>query len=873
MPKKLLLVDAPYHAFRAYHGIQSDMRAPDGFPTRALFGFARVLLAMLRDEQPDYIALVFDVGDSFRNALLPDYKGQRPDMPADLREQWGELAPLAEAFGFVVIAMPGTEADDVIGTLAVRFGSPEVDVLIVSGDKDFGQLVNDHIHIYDPIKKLESGPAEVRERWGVGPERIIDLLSLMGDTVDNVPGVPGVGEKKAAQFINAYGDVESVLASWEKIGGKTGQSVRDSADIVRLAKVLVTIDVNQPVPHALEDLKLQPRNDAELSARLTRYNFRSMMADLKLDPGSVALTPVASTMQATAAVTARTVWGPAALQALTAELRGAGRVVVAVEDGLEKQARAVLAWDQGGERLAVVPLDDAGRVWLRELLADPTVPKTGYDVKALAHALATGGAGTGAALAGLVGDIKLADYLRVPEVTRSLADIYKRWFDAAMPLNDGPLNNGAGSAALATLRLDRLLEQELEKWQVERVYREIDLPVLSVLARMEDNGILLDTDALGKLSAELNGRLEVQIKEIHALAGGTFNLNSTHQLAQILFDKLGLKGGKKTKTGWSTDADTLDKLREEHPLPGAILNYRELYKLVHTYIDALPKFVAADGRIHTTFDPTVAATGRLSSSEPNLQNIPVRSDEGRRVRDCFIAAPGHVFLSADYSQIELRLLAHYCQTGPLVESFLNGEDIHRRTASEIFDVAQGLVSNEQRRAAKAINFGIVYGMGATRLANDLRIKRAEAQRYIEGYFARYPQVRLTMEAACARARENGFATTLYGRRRVVEGLDAANPMDRSAAERIAINTPIQGSAADLIKLAMLAVDKAIVGTSAKLLLQVHDELVLEVPEGEVEDVRGRVRAAMEGVRTFDGAALRVPLVAETGVSRTWGGAH
>ena len=637
--------------------------------------------------------------------------------------------------------------------------------------------------------------------------------------------------------------------------------------------MLVTIDVNQPVPHALEDLKLQPRNDAELSARLTRYNFRSMMADLKLDPGSVALTPVASTMQATAAVTARTVWGPAALQALTAELRGAGRVVVAVEDGLEKQARAVLAWDQGGERLAVVPLDDAGRVWLRELLADPTVPKTGYDVKALAHALATGGAGTGAALAGLVGDIKLADYLRVPEVTRSLADIYKRWFDAAMPLNDGPLNNGAGSAALATLRLDRLLEQELEKWQVERVYREIDLPVLSVLARMEDNGILLDTDALGKLSAELNGRLEVQIKEIHALAGGTFNLNSTHQLAQILFDKLGLKGGKKTKTGWSTDADTLDKLREEHPLPGAILNYRELYKLVHTYIDALPKFVAADGRIHTTFDPTVAATGRLSSSEPNLQNIPVRSDEGRRVRDCFIAAPGHVFLSADYSQIELRLLAHYCQTGPLVESFLNGEDIHRRTASEIFDVAQGLVSNEQRRAAKAINFGIVYGMGATRLANDLRIKRAEAQRYIEGYFARYPQVRLTMEAACARARENGFATTLYGRRRVVEGLDAANPMDRSAAERIAINTPIQGSAADLIKLAMLAVDKAIVGTSAKLLLQVHDELVLEVPEGEVEDVRGRVRAAMEGVRTFDGAALRVPLVAETGVSRTWGGAH
>lgn len=869
MPKKLLLVDAPNQAFRAYHGIQSDMRAPDGFPTRALFGFARVLLAMLRDAKPDYIALVFDVGQSFRNALLPSYKGQRPDMPADLREQWGELAPLARAFGFVTIAVPNTEADDVIGTLAVRFASPDLDVLIVSGDKDFGQLVNEHIHVYDPIKKQESGPEQVKERWGVGPERIVDLLALMGDSVDNVPGAPGVGEKKAAQFINQFGDVESVLANWEKIGGKTGQSVRDSAEVVRLARRLVTIDLDQKVGHTLEELKLQARDDAQLTERLSRYNFRSMMAELKLDPGSVAVAPVASKMTASSGpVRAVTTWGPGPLAKLESAMRTAGRAVVSVSG-----ERAMIAWNANGERLAAVPLEGKGREWFKRILADPTVPKTGADLKGLAHAM--GPAGTGAELDGVVGDVRLADYLRVPEVKRGLADIYKRWFDADLPpttLED------PGAAAIATLRLDRLLEEEIARWHSERVYREIDLPVLGVLCRMEDHGILLDLPALNVLRDELNGRLEIQIKEIHTLAGGPFNLNSTHQLAVILFEKLGLKGGKKTTTGWSTDADTLDKLRDEHPLPGAILAYRELFKLVHTYLDTLPKFVAADGRIHTTYDPTVAATGRLSSNDPNLQNIPVRSEDGRRIRHCFVAAPGHVFLSADYSQIELRLLAHYCQTGPLVESFRNGEDIHRRTASEIFNVAPAFVSSEQRRAAKAINFGIVYGMGPARLANDLRIKRTEAQKYIDGYFARYPQVRTTMDAACARARENGFATTLYGRRRAVEGLDAANPMDRSAAERVAINTPIQGSAADLIKLAMIAVDKAIrgpehAGKGARLLLQVHDELVLEVPEGEAEALRGVVKFAMENVRTFDGESLCVPLLADTGVSRTWGGAH
>jgi DNA polymerase-1 len=492
------------------------------------------------------------------------------------------------------------------------------------------------------------------------------------------------------------------------------------------------------------------------------------------------------------------------------------------------------------------------------LLADPSVGKIGYDIKETVKALHV----SGIALGGVVGDPMLGDYLLVPEQRRELDDLSKRYLEHA-------LEGHPGESAHVTLLLDEVLGPRLDASDVSRVYREIELPLLPILARMEIAGIGIDVRALADLSRELEVRLREKEVECHALAGETFNLGSTQQLAVILFEKLGLKGGKRTKTGWSTDADTLEKLVDQHPLPGAVLVWRELHKLRSTYVEALPAAVSKrDGRVHTTFRQAVAATGRLSSHAPNLQNIPIRTDEGRRIRRCFVAAPGHSFVSCDYSQIELRLLAHYCEQGPLVESFVHGEDIHRRTAAEIFGVAPALVTTEQRRAAKAINFGIVYGMGASRLANDLRIPRAEAQRYIEGYFARYPQVRAAMDAAMSRAREKGYAETLFGRRRPVPNLEASNPMDRAYAERIAINTPIQGSAADLIKLAMLAVDKAIVGTGARLLLQVHDELVLEVPDAEVDVVRARVREAMEGA-----AVLRVPLRVDSGVARSWDAAH
>ncbi len=861
MPKKLLLVDAPNHAFRAYHAIQSDMRAPDGFPTRALYGFTRILLALERDHKPDYVAFVFDVGHSFRNAIFPAYKGQRPDMPDDLRQQWGELRPLIEDFGFTVVAIPDTEADDIIGTLARRFASDDVHVAIVSADKDFGQLVNERIHILDLMKGQEYGPAEILERWGVPPERIIDLLSLMGDTSDNVPGVPGVGEKKAAQYIQKYGDLEGVLASAAAIGGKTGAVIAESAEVVRLARTLVTIHTEMPVDLTLEQLAPRARDVEALRVRLGRYNFRSLMESLGLG----APAPVQTGKQeGWHALDCPAVWGPGPLAALEQRLRAAGRFALHVEatspDSLVGVVtRITLAWGVGGgTRLCRIPIDAAALATLGPLLSDASVEKTGFNIKETVKVLAT----NGVTLRGIAGDAMLADYLLVPEQKHGLDDLSKRYLEH-------PYASGLGEDAQLGWLLDGLLTPKLQEFGVLDVYRTIELPLIPVLADMERAGIGVDRAALATLSAEFEVRLAEEEARCHAAAGAPFNVASTQQLAEVLFERLGLKGGKKTKTGWSTDADTLDKLRDQHPLPAAVLAWRELAKLKGTYTDALPTAIhPTDQRIHTNFRQAVAATGRLSSNEPNLQNIPVRSEAGRRIRHCFVARPGHVFLSADYSQIELRILAHYCGVGPLVESFLRDEDIHRRTASEIFGVMQGLVTADQRRAAKAINFGIVYGMGAFRLGNDLRIPRVEAQRYIDGYFARYPQVRGYMDGAIARARELGYAETLYGRRRPVAGLDAANPMDRAEKERIAINTPIQGTAADLIKVAMVRVHGQLAGTGARLLLQVHDELVIEVPHAELEAVRDTVKATMEGVTT-----LCVPLKVDTGSAPTWGGAH
>ncbi len=847
MAQKLLLLDTPNQIFRAYYGIQTDMRSPDGFPTRALFGFTRILKALVRDLKPDFVVCAFDHGADARLALWPDYKGTRPDMPDDLRQQWPEFEPLCAAFGFKVIGIEGVEADDIIGTLAVRFASPELTVEIVSGDKDFGQLVNDWVHVLDIGKNQVMDRAGVIEKWGVPPEKIVDLLSLMGDTSDNVPGVPGVGPKKAAQFIEKYGDLEGVLAHWNEIGGKTGEAVRDAAGTARLARQLVEIDVHLPIVCVLADLIPIEPDAPELQRRLFRYNFRTLWNELGLGDRAVATQVAIPAGEARAPAVLEDVWGRGPVDRLCATLRRAGRFAVSVEkDGAGIVARLAFAWDGGWVwcPAAVLRYDP-----LRALLADEHVLKTGFELKALMHTLAS----LGAPLHGVGGELTLADYLLVPEQRRGLDHIMKRWLEEAA-------GEGTAAEAADVWRLDRFFEGKLGQ---DRVYRTIELPLVDVLVRMEQAGIACDVEKLAEISIGLGARVEVAQREVHELAGESFNLNSPLQMAVILYDKMQL--GPARQKSRSTDAESLEKIT--HPIAKRILEYRELFKLKNTYVDALPRHVS-DGRIHTTYTQTIAATGRLSSNDPNLQNIPVRTEDGRRIRECFVAPPGHVLMSCDYSQIELRVLAHYCKEGPLVESFLNGEDIHRRTAGEVFGVMPALVTGEMRRAAKAINFGIVYGMGAFRLANELGISRAAAATYIEGYFARYPQVRLYMEAATARARELGYAETLFGRKRTIAGLDASNQGDRAAAERICVNTPIQGTAADLIKLAMIEVDRLLVGTGARMLLQVHDELVFECPVESVAALTPKITAAMEGVVT-----LIVPLKVDAGFGATWAAAH
>ncbi|MCK6505205.1 DNA polymerase I [Myxococcota bacterium] len=926
-PSRLFLVDGSNTAFRAYFGIQSDMRAPDGLPTRALFGFARILLKLRKDHRPTHCVVVFDKGKSFRNELFPDYKGQRPDMPEDLRAQWGELPGLCEDLGFRSMARQGFEADDLIGTLAVRHAGPDVEVVIVSSDKDFGQLVTDRVKMLDVGRDELLGPAEIEEKWGVGPDRVIDLLALMGDSSDNVPGVQGVGPKKAAEYLRRFGTVDDVLAHAADIGGKTGQRIAESVEIVKLSRRLVTIvsDLGEEVmdlPGGLDALRLQEPRKAELGARLRRYNFKSLARELGVDeepaaspagegdPGSPAADG-GSGEEAGAAGPGpidrgryRTVQTREDLDGLVASLRAAGRFAYDCETtSLDpRQAQFVgmsFCWDAGFG--VYVPIDHEGEgncpgalQALLPLLADPSLKKTGQNLKYDLSVLRS----RGQELRGIDGDTMLADYLLDVDRKHNLDDLADRWLGHRMLSFKevaGPVGDEFRKVDLATATayaaedahvawlLDQRLSAELGDPAVAgpaRVYREVEVPLLAVLSDMELRGIAVDVPALQALGKELAGRVEELAGRLQAEVGREWNVNSPPQLAQILFEERGHAPGKKTakKTAYSTDSATLEELAETplpatgmiDPLPGLVLEYRELAKLKSTYVDALPKAVADDGRIHTSFHQAVAATGRLSSNDPNLQNIPIRTEEGRRIRRCFVAAPGQALVSADYSQVELRVLAHFCGEGPLLEAYLEGQDIHRRTAAEIFGLSMDAVGPEQRRAAKAINFGIVYGMSAFRLARELGIGRGEAKQYIDDYFARYPQVRRYMESAVQEAVSRGHATTLLGRRRIIRGLDSRNFAERSAAERIAINTPIQGSAADLIKLAMLRVH-ARLGRElpqAHLLLQVHDELVVECPRDQVPAVQAALREEMEAVHP-----LRVPLVVDVGAGPTWDEAH
>jgi len=859
----LYLIDASSYVYRAFHALPA-LTSPAGLPTNAVYGFSTMVMKLLREVQPTYIAAVFDApGPTFRGDLFAAYKANRPSMPEDLAVQLPLVHEVIAAFGVYSLAIQGVEADDVIGSVTARATAAGAEVVIVSGDKDLMQLVGPAVRVWDTMRDRVFDEPAVRDRWGVAPAQIVDVMGLMGDAIDNIPGVKGIGEKTATALIQQFGSLESVLARLDEVerstairgAKKLAATLRAEAETARMSRTLATVRCDVALDCGLEEFRLRPPVAEALRAIFTRLGFQSLARDLS------AAAPVVE-------VTAERVDDAATWDAIVAAARASGRMAVACDAG-GAGAGLVTVAVPGRSPVEAPPGHPGVEAAVRAVLYDPHVEKVAHDWKRDLHALADR---VDLDRVEPAFDVMVASYLLEATATHSLEELAATVLGVRVPaFRAAPLSMASGVSVLGELR-DRLAAR-LDDQGLTELFRDVEMPLVGVLTRMERSGIRVDVAALARMSAEMAERLGELEAEIYALAGGPFNIGSPAQLREVLFERLGLsrKGVKRTKTGLSTDVDVLSRLAAGHPLPGKILDYRSIAKLKSTYVDALPAAVnPRTGRLHTTFNQTVAATGRLSSSDPNLQNIPIRTDEGRRIRQTFLAADGCRLVVADYSQIELRLLAHLSEDPALVAAFQSSEDVHARTAAEVFGVLPGLVTPEMRRAAKAINFGIIYGMGPARLARELGIPLERAEAYIANYFARYAGVRRYLEATRAAARTRGYVTTLLGRRRAMPDLTSSDRRAAQAAERTAANTPIQGSAADLIKLAMVAIDRRIrlAGLGAAMLLQVHDELVFEVPEARCADVAAFVRQEMEGVYP-----LRVPLRVDVGIGQTWADAH
>ena len=910
MNGSLFVVDALNYLFRAFHALPG-LTTKAGLPTGAVYGFCQMLLRIEREHQPTHMCVVFDApGPTFRDEIYKDYKANRPPMPPELVEQIDLAHQVANAFGYSVLSLPGVEADDVIATL-VRIAKGEgLAVVIGSSDKDLMQLCAEDVKLLDAMKNRLMGPAEVREKWGVLPEMLGDVLALMGDTVDNVPGVPGIGPKTAAELITAYGSLDGVLANVEKIKGKKGQAIALARTALALSRQLVRLRDDVPLPLTLAGLRRVPASAEKLRGLFTQLEFGRLLAQYAqgdepeapagLEP-SPTQTPAATAWSAPLSVgdQARVVTDAAALAELVSAIRAPKECAISVlcDDGSPVRAGLIglAVVLPGGPRfyvpvrqplLGAAPSLSEAEVLsgLAEILASGDVAKHLHDAKVLDVLLRVrGGRLTGLAsdtmLAGYVLDAASGDYdLSVLAASAQIPGVMPRtaWLGAGrgapgaagLPLAEIATHMTAEAGAI--LALSEKQREGLAASNQEGLYRDVELALVPVLAAMECWGIRLDGDYLRSLGNEVATSVRALESEIHALAGSEFNIASPKQLAEVLFVKLGLPIIKKTKTGASTDADVLEELAAMHPLPAKILDYRTLTKLKGTYIDALPALInPRTGRLHTTFQQAVAATGRLSSSDPNLQNVPIRSEIGKKIRHAFVADPGFQLVSADYSQIELRVLAHFSQDPAFLDAFRAGVDIHRRTAAEVFGVIEGSVTEEQRRIAKAINFGLVFGQGDFGLAQVLHIPRAEAHKYIESYFKRYARVREHMDAMIADARRTQSVSTLLGRTRALPEINAKRPQERNYAERIARNTPIQGSAADILKLAMLRVAGGLSQfPEVRLLLTVHDELVFEVPLSDLAAFRPWVKREMEAAYE-----LAVPLVVDVHAGPSWGDAH
>ena len=901
--RQIILVDGSSFLFRAYHAIREPLTTSTGQTTHAVFGTINMLRSLARQYQPVRLAVVMDAkGKTFRNDMYPAYKANRPPMPDDLRVQLDYVKQIIPALGIALVSVPGVEADDVIGTLATEASKRDFHTVIVSSDKDLAQLVSAQVEMVDTMKNTRLDPDGVAEKFGVPPAQIVDYLALMGDSSDNIPGIPGVGPKTAVKWLTEFGSLDGVKAQADEIAGKVGESLRENLAQLELSRQLATLKCDVALTLSLDDLRVQPADTAKLRALYTELEFRSWLKQLDAEDDENHGDAATATADDKTPTRYQTITDGKTLTRWIGKLKKSKLFAIDTETtSLDAhQAELVgLSFSTTPGEAAYLPLQHryAGAPAqlslvdtlekLRPVLEDPSRAKTGqnikYDLEVLQH--------HGIALRGVTHDTMLMSYLldagnsrhdmdtlarkHLGHQTIKFSDIagtgkHQLTFDQ---IDIEQATSYAAEDADITLRLHRALAPRVEKDKaLGKLFREIEMPLIEVLARTESNGVKVDADMLRAQSTVIAGRLEEIEKATFAVAGESFNIASPKQIQEILYEKQGIPVLRKTPKGQPSTAESvLQELAVEHELPRLILAHRSLAKLKSTYTDKLPGLVnPKTGRIHTSYHQAVAATGRLSSSDPNLQNIPVRSEEGRHIREAFIAESGCVLVSADYSQIELRIMAHLSGDAGLVAAFKHGLDVHNATAAEVFGVDAEQVDAEQRRRAKAINFGLIYGMSAFGLARQLQIEQKQAREYIEIYFDRYPGVKQYMAHIVDTARRQGYVETLYGRRLNLPEIASKNAPRRQYAERTAINAPMQGSAADLIKLAMLAVDKWITDNNvgAKIILQVHDELVLEVAEDEAARVAEATAELMASVAT-----LKVPLVVDTGTGHNWKEAH
>lgn len=874
----LYLIDGSAYIYRAFFALP-PLNNSKGLQTNAVYGFTTMLLKILRERQPDDVAVAFDEkGPTLRHEEFKEYKAQRPPMPDAMQAQIPYIHRVVEALAIPVLRQPGYEADDLIGTLARKAEQAGYDVVIVTGDKDMFQLLSPQVRIYDPVKDKWFGEAECIERFGVEPARVVEIMGLMGDATDNIPGVKGIGEKTAMKLIAQFGTIDELLRRIDEVTpARTKTLLIEQAERARLSRSLATIKTDCPIDFDQAALRVKPPHMGRLNELLRELEFTSLLKSVQASDESSGTKRTAT--------------------ALIESERAARAFAESLPPGVPLAVHCLLAggsaWQadvQGialstGDHTAYIPLDVHEYMRpITALLREPTRTKATHDLKAALLAFHR----IGITLAAPYFDTMVADYLLHPNrrdhrldtlalelLNYRLSETQKKQteptslFEPAAGSSEQAAESASVIAKITPILLDRLKEQGSLT-----LFEDVEMPLVPVLVEIERNGFLVDVEALHTLSKELERELDGMMHTIAGLAGGEFNINSPKQLAAVLFDKLGLKPIRKTKTGYSTDEDTLTQLATQHELPAQILNYRSLSKLKSTYVDALPELIHPETkRLHTSLNQTVAATGRLSSTDPNLQNIPVKGEYGLRIREAFIAPKGHHLLCADYSQIEPRILAHLSQDPRLLAVFAKGEDIHMATAMEIFDRPAGQITREMRRAAKTVVFGIVYGISPFGLSQNIGVSQTEAKQYIDTFFEKFPAVRALMDRNIAEGREKGYTTTILGRRRPIPELQSNDPTQRGFGERMAVNSPIQGSAADLIKVAMINVHRALHRDlpHVKMILQVHDELIFEVPDHDLDEAKRLVKHEMEAVgQQLD---LSVPLKVDLGVGKNWRAAH